>query len=372
MKILFIGDYSALHATLARILREMGHDCTVISDGGRCMDSQRDISLTRSPGILGGFGYLGKVFSLWPTLKGYDVVQLINPNFLHLRPGKLRYFLKELRRANGLVSLSLAGTDPVFAKACIEDGRFRYSEFLQGSEPTPWMRYTPGLKYAWLNGGMGDYCRFVYESIDCAQSVLYEYHVASKPYLPSTPLDYCGIPIDTDGIEFRPYAPHPDGRLHLFAGIKSELEVSKGLDRLLGAARELQAKYPEKVVMHTARDLPLVTYLQRLREADVVLDQLYSYTPATNALQAMAMGKITVSGAEPEYYDFIGEKDLKPIVNVTPDDREIYQTLERLVLSSPERLAQLSHQSRRFVEHHNSSRRVAGRFLSSWQRAMHR
>lgn len=369
MKILFAGDYSGFHATLARELRALGHECTVMGDGSRCMDTTRDIDLSRRPGLFGSLGYLSRVFRLWPSLRGYDVVQLINPNFLHLRPGKIRYFLRELKQNNGLLGLSLAGSDPVSVKACVEDDIFRYSEFRVDGKPTEYVRSTPGIIYKWLNGGMGDHCRFVYESIDCAVSALYEYHVASRPYLHDTPLTYGGIPIDLSALPFREYTPAPDGRLNLFVGIKTEMELFKGTGRLLEAAREVERRHPERCRVTVARDLPFARYVQKLEEADVVLDQLYSYTPATNALQAMALGKIAVSGGEPEFYDFIGESELHPVVNVVPDDRQMVETLERLVLSSPEELRARSRAGREFVERHNAASVVARRFLKAWREA---
>lgn len=50
MKILFAGDYSNFHATLAAELRRRGHQAVVMSAGSRCMDTERDIDLRRTPG----------------------------------------------------------------------------------------------------------------------------------------------------------------------------------------------------------------------------------------------------------------------------------------------------------------------------------
>lgn len=368
MKILFAGDYSGFHATLARELRAQGHECVVMSDGSRCMDTHRDIDLSRKPGILGAFGYMGMLFKLWPKLQGYDVVQLINPNFLHLKPGKIRYFLNELKARNGMLALSLAGSDPVSVKAQVEDGLFRYSEFKVGSTPTEYVRSTPGIIQRWLNGTMGDHCRYVYESVDCAVSALYEYHIASERYL-RKPLTYAGIPVDVNSLRFREFTPAPDGKLNLLVGIKSEMELFKGSDRLMAAAREVERRHPDRCRVVVARDLPFARYADCLADADVVLDQLYSYTPATNALQAMALGKIAVSGAEPEYYDFIDEPEMHPVVNVVPDDEMIVATLEKLVLSSDAELSARSRMGRRFVEKHNSATVVAQRFLNAWTQA---
>lgn len=363
-----MGDYSGFHAVLARELRRRGHDVAVASAGSLCMDTERDIDLRRRPGMLGAFSYLGRLFRLWPSLAGYDVVQLINPIFLHLRPGKVRYFFNQLRAQNAHVCLSLAGTDPVFVKGCIEDDLFRYSEFRIGERKTPYAASTPGLEYRWMNGQMGDHCRYIYEQCEAALSGLYEYHVAAEPYLGGK-LAYAGIPVDLEAVREVPWHVEGDGKINLLVGIKSELEEQKGLDRLLAAAREVERRHPGKCRVTVARDLPLTEYLERLASANVVLDQLYSYTPATNALQAMAMGKVAVSGAEPEYYDFIGESQLRPVVNAIPDDEKLTATLEALVLD-PEALRSRAAQGREFVRRHNSAAVVAERFLKRWEALM--
>ena len=101
--------------------------------------------------------------------------------------------------------------------------------------------------------------------------------------------------------------------------------------------------------------------------SDVLIDQLYSYTPATNALLAMSKGIVAVSGAEPEYYDFIGEHALQPIVNVLPDPAHIYNTLEELILHR-ERIPQQCRDSRTFVEQHHDYRKVAQQFIDFWSK----
>ena len=48
MKILFIGEYSNVHWTLAQGLRKLGHQVTVLSNGDFWKNYPRDIDLTRS------------------------------------------------------------------------------------------------------------------------------------------------------------------------------------------------------------------------------------------------------------------------------------------------------------------------------------
>ena len=194
MKILFLGDYSNLHACLAAELRRRGEDVTVVSDGGRFMDTKRDITLERKPGRLGALKYLYSLFSLLPKLSGYDVVQLINPQFFQLRPGKARYFFDRIKDANGSVFCTLAGNDYHFVDACINSDMFKYSEFRIGNIPTEHEQATHRAQ-GWLRHDMKRYADYVYEKLDGAMSVLPEYDMAARPLLGQR-LAFTNIPID--------------------------------------------------------------------------------------------------------------------------------------------------------------------------------
>ena len=86
-----------------------------------------------------------------------------------------------------------------------------------------------------------------------------------------------------------------------------------------------------------------------------------------NALQAMSQGLIVVSGGEEENYDILGEKELRPIINVQPDEEDIYRQLEQLVLH-PERIPQLKRDSIEYVRRHHDSIKVAQCYLKFWSR----
>mgnify|MGYP002522595883 CR=1 FL=1 len=79
MKILLVGEYSNVHATLAEGLRELGHKVTVISNGDFWKDYPRDIDVSRRVGKVGGISLMFRLWKLLPKMRGYDVVQLINP-----------------------------------------------------------------------------------------------------------------------------------------------------------------------------------------------------------------------------------------------------------------------------------------------------
>jgi glycosyltransferase involved in cell wall biosynthesis len=125
------------------------------------------------------------------------------------------------------------------------------------------------------------------------------------------------------------------------------------------------ADYPDYAETVKAESLPFVVYKQMMLSCDVLLDQIYSYTPAMNALQAMSRGIIVVGGGERENYEILGEKELRPIINVQPDEEDVYRQLEWLVLH-PERLSQLKRDSIEYVRRHHDSLKVAEMYLEVW------
>ena len=103
-----------------------------------------------------------------------------------------------------------------------------------------------------------------------------------------------------------------------------------------------------------------------LEEADVLVDQLYSYTPAMNSLAAMARGTVVIGGGEEEYYEFIGEKELRPIINVRPCQDEYNMNVLRDALLTPGRISQLSRQSADFVRKHHDYMKVSKLYIEMY------
>lgn len=367
MKILFVGDASNMHNCLARELRKMGHTAVVASGGSRWMNTGRDINLCRRDGKIGAVRYVADILAALQRMRGYDVVELANQIFLELRPEKLRLIFDYLKRNNKRVVLSALGTDYVYYCACHDGHTFRYSDYMVGDEPSPYVssaEYVAQHQENWAKPLMRDYSKHVLDGIDGAVACLYEYYAAYRDVLGDR-LCYAGIPIDVESVQMKHGGDVPK-KVKFFIGIQRDRNVIKGTDRLLAALKRVCSRHDDAAEMDVVENMPYADYLERMGQSDVILDQLYSYTPATNALLGMAQGLVAVSGAEPEYYDLIGENENRPIVNVRPDvDGDIDEKLEWIV-THRELLPQMSRASREFVVKHNSAHVVAERYLKFW------
>ena len=151
------------------------------------------------------------------------------------------------------------------------------------------------------------------------------------------------------------------GPVKLFVGINRGRSAYKGTDIMLRAAQALREKYPDRLEITIAEGVPFDEYQRLMNGSDAILDQLYSYTPSMNALLAMSKGIIVVGGGEPENYDILGEKELRPIINVQPNEQSVYNELEQLILH-PERIPELKRQSVEYIRRHHDYIKVAKQY----------
>lgn len=361
-----LGDYSNLHACLAKELRNRGHEVTVVSDRGGHMKTEADMELRRKPGSIGAISYLYKVMASLPSWTGYDVVQLINPQFLSLKPGKLRMIFDILKKNNKSVFLTLCGNDHFFVKDCIGTDLFRFSEFRTGKSPTPLVKEQPMRETGWLIPEHARYTQHLYDNIDGAMSVLPEYDMSARLHMNPDKLLFTNLPINLEAIDFKPM--EFTGPIRILVGIRGGMETQKGTAKILDICRVIEAEMPDNCVVEMVKDLSLADYLEKLRQSHIVIDQLYSYSPATNALQTMAFGRITASGAQPEYYQYIGENE-HPIFCLSPleDDATIKLRLKNLILDKT-MMQKMSEEGRKLVERHNDVRNIVPMFESHWQK----
>lgn len=364
-RVLLMADYSNYHATLAMGLRRLGCDVTVVSDGSFFMATERDIDITRRKGKLGGLALTAKLYGpLHSRLKGYDIVSLRDPAFLDLKPGRIEWFLRRLVRDNRACFLSYLTTDlPFLDMLEAEDCPLDYSEWFVKGVPNR-LRVEDAHQWeGWHRDDMRSLNNCLYENISGAVTALYEYHLSARRVLPEEKIAYGGIPIDVDSIE--PVNPGRPDKVRIFLGRDNRRKLQKGSDLLEEAAKNAVARHPGKAELVILENKPRHEYMETMRSCHILLDQIYSYTPATMALEGMASGLTAVTGAEPEFYEFIGEKENFPIVNAPIELEPIEKTIEGLI-TDVSRLEENSRKSREFVVKHNHVDLVARRFLDFW------
>lgn len=360
MKILLLGEYSNVHATLATGLRRLGHEVCVMSDGDGWKDYPRDVDLSRRSGILGKMSFLWRLVKALPRMRGYDVVQIINPMFLELKAERMMTFYRYIRRHNAKVVMGAFGLDYYWVSVNHELRPMRYSDFNIGDESRSDDVAQSDYR-EWVGTVRETLTKAIAKDADAIVAGLYEYFVtyelAEEGRLKEK-LVYIPLPIVIpDNVRPR----KTDGKLRIFIGISKGRSAYKGTDIMLEAAREVEAQYPDRMELRVAEGLPFDEYRRIIDDSDVLIDQLYGYSPAMNALLAMSKGIVTVGGGEPEHYELLGERELRPIVNVEPTRESVFRALESLVLH-PEKVDEMKRESVAYVRRHYDFVQVARQY----------
>ena len=389
MKILLIGEASFLHNTLKKGLVERGHRVTTMSDGNGWHDAPRDIDLRRDGrwGKLGGLRVVWQLLRHLPQLCGNDVVQIHNYQFVPLMYRWNTLLLRFLKLTNRRVVKGCFGDDPqIFRRQAqgvpaysdtywsgqlqnAELHRDRIAEVIEHGAEASWRKTTrmadalvACLYEYWLDYNEPPYAaklHYIPLPMECEEMVRWcdgemVKCVGNDALSPSHPND-SQLPTN-----LTTSPPHP---LTILIGLQPKRDFMKGAMKIAAFVEEVARRHPGKVQIKYVEGVPYDEYMHLLAEADVLVDQLYSYTPSMNSLAAMARGTVVIGGGEEEYYEFIGEDTLRPIINVRPDvpDEENIAAIERALFTDGtlERMAQESIQ---FVHKYHDYRLVAKQY----------
>lgn len=365
MKVLFIGEFSNVHLHLKEGLEKLGHEVLLITHDGGWRKYYSDVKLTRkSSTIFDSLSYLFSLIKILPQLKNFDVVQINNPvSFFQLKAPKNQLIYDYLKRRNKKIFMAGYSTDYFWIKACVEDKIFRYSEFMIGEELVENEHIKTDIR-EWTNPEKKDVNIHIAHTCDGIVTCLYEYYAAYINHFPDK-TTFIPLPINISSLR-RESKKRNQEKIKIFIGIQKQKNQLKGTDIMLKALERVHEKYPDEVEVIKAESVPYLEYEKMINSADVLLDQLYSYTPAMNALMAMAKGIVVVGGGEPENYEIIHETQLRPIINVLPCEEDVYNKLEWLVLNKNE-IPRLSEESIEYVKRHHDHVKVAQQYVDFWE-----
>ena len=199
MKILLIGEYSNIHWTLAKALRNMGHRVDVLSHSNLWLNNSDYLYPNRSSIRWGVLKNTFNLLKTLPQLRGYDVVQLVNPYFLELKPELLQYVFQYLKKNNKKIFLGGFEYDFYWIYMCLNKNALRYNDFYANGT----FRDTIDNKMAiinWMHGFRGKLNRIIANNCNGIITSLYESYLAYQPYF-SGKTKYIPFPIES--------LPHP-------------------------------------------------------------------------------------------------------------------------------------------------------------------
>ncbi len=365
MKILLVGDKYNVHNILADALKRLGHTVTVVSTKKFGNIREGSINLRSSNGLLGTAALLARILLALPRMKGYDIVEIAGLNFLDLPLPMVGKIYDFLRKHNKKVIVAALDTDYYYVKTCYEGLQLRYNEYFYNNRLTPYGTSHKKETQKWRSPAMKKLSQKIARTANGIIACLPEYYSAYIPPYP-TKTFYINLPADTTAIHPAFIEKEPE-KVKFLIAIPKGLDAKKGRDLLLETAKSVCQSHSDKAELIVKEQLTFDEYCHCIESAHVVLDQVYSLTPSAEAILAMTYGRIAVSGAEPEYYDFLNEQENQPVVNVLPDEKDIAATLE-WIIANKHALPEMSQNSRKFVEKYNDSEKIARQYLDTWQK----
>ncbi len=360
MKILLLGEYSGLHYNLAEGLRKLGHQVTVASEGCGWKDYPRDINLN----FQGRFRRLKSILKILLNLyrfAGYDVVQLINPNFLEALPNKNRLFFSYLSKFNKNIFLGAFGDDYIYVKHGMEGG---YSKSIFNEKH---LLKDDFISTKVLRCLEDDYKELNYLIANKAKGIIAccaEYHKAYNIKY-SNKLTFIPMPIQTDQLPYCNTIERNSSKIKFFLGHYKERRVYKGTDVISDVLLKLKEKYPDKVELNIVDSVPYSTYQNLLNSSHVLCDQLYGYDYGLNGVLGMTKGLILAGCANSYLYNLMGEEKNKPIIELPLDRDKIFEKLENLIINS-ENLIDKARNTREFAIKHHNYIKVAKQYVDFW------
>lgn len=355
MKILLVGEYSGLFNCLKKGLIHHGHTVFLASEGDGYRNYPSDfrwdkhINLKKFNFIL---DFLKILLNL-KKFKGYDVVMFVstrvfnNPVSLFINKKLYEYIIKHNKKSY----ICDSGLDYIGYRYWFEHPNLKYYNYVLGY-------YDEKKKSSWLLNKKNErYEKEIRLSVTGCIPIWYEY---AQPYRWLKNLKPAiRIPIDLDKFDYRPNKVN--GKIVFFHGLT---RACKGGVYIQMAFDRLRDKYADMAEFICAGGLPFEEYMRITSKANVILDDVNSYSFSMNALFAMARGIIYMGGAEPEGNLELQYKDC-PVINLTKNVDQICEAIV-YVIEHKDQIEEMGMASRKFVEKYHNYLDVAQQYIDCW------
>ena len=353
MRILLLGEFSALHKNLKEGLVELGHDVDVASSGDGWKKIESDIDLSIKGNI---FNKIIKKISqreyIINLVKEYDIVQIINPFIFYIHNFPNKYFFQKLIKNSKKIYMLGAGDDSYFWR--YGRSNLKYGPF------DDFLKYDCNgkSKYFMETNRAFAINEYIANNVNGIVPIMFEYETSYSEH--KNLLKTIPIPINIEKIKYEDNIV--SDKLVIFHGLNRY--GFKGTRHVEEAFKLLNRKYPDKLELIIDGNMPLNKYLEVMKKTNIIIDQTNSYSLGVNGIYAMAMGKVVLGGAEPESLKSLGV-EFSPIINIEPNAQSIVSAIETL-MENKEKIKEIGLESRKFVEEVHGYKTIAKKYLKVW------
>lgn len=381
MKVLFVGEYSGVYTELIKGLKRKGVETFTISNGDGYKKYPADILLINHVkpskniitkiyhtilyrlGLDGLFLFLKRWSAVKQYLRGYDIVQLVNPIVLgDFGSVSNMILIKYIKRHNNLFFLSVLGDDYYTVKWLGKNYErsifFRDNKFNNLIKPQSHFKFKYCLFYKFLN----DYI------IKISSSIIPGAHAYKLPYdFTNKTTNIFPFPIDESKIG-TPIIINENEPIIIFHGWQKGKDSRKGNDVFDKVIKKVLEKYGDKVEYRVVQSVPFDEYIKLYSNAHIFIDQLYADDKGVNGLLGMAAGKVIFAGFEKKaleaYPNYNGE-----IVGIDSynDEEYLFEKFCELI-DNPRLIEEISKNAIEFVKQNHLSDFVADLYINEWKK----
>lgn len=299
MKILLLHEMSGVHTNLKVGLDLLGHEADIATygDGWKKYPTSINIGNT-GPGVYSSLTRLVGNLALARKFDEYDIIQLISPDPF-FRPVS-QILMQILHKSRAKIVYIAAGSDAIYRN---------HVRDLKYYPPHDW--FVNKRKYDDL---VEQLLRF-----NAIVPVCWEYEYCMKKAGISTS-NLIPFPVSSKSETRRP----SPGTIRVFHPINRPNHKFdfKGTEIILKVFEKLQKRFSKNIQLISKGGMPYKKYLEESARADIVVDQLYSYSYGMSAAIGLRQGQVVLSGCEQDAKS-IELYARSPVINVTPSEREL-------------------------------------------------
>ncbi len=363
MKIVLIGDFSALHLNLKKGFESLGHECILYSNGD---------GFKKIPGgqPYGPDKYNRRFYSkpIWAyeqlkwlksLLEKHDIVQLMNPHSLNLglsNPLIKRFYVEKI--LNIIASRTISKTKFGIGVAGCSSATMKALHNLPRSPCPGCLQENNLTRCVYENQIFIEYENKLYQLADCIIPFGGGAYQAGGKGLDALPM-----PIDCD--EYFYEENLVSNKIRILHGINRP--GFKGSKSILGALSRVSEEFSNTEVVIVER-MPYEAYWRVAKNCNIIVDQLFGDGLGMNALISMSLGRIVLTSYDQNVIKKIYGHS-PPAIDIYSED-SVYHALKQIITSwSNKEFMEFGRQSRQFIEKHCNAKLVARKVLDYYAHA---